>query len=215
LPAEQTTTFENIYEPEGRKQFVRGIAAPIGVSDIPAHFLRAPLVHLAPIIGEGDPGIAHLFKDAIVLLTLQGWLRRVDADGRVRFKRWHDPNPLKWIDMVVFSEEDIVEDPDMEQNFAQSVSNLFVTRAERGGTYYRNGDPLTYDTPQVPMVNPTGAGDVFAASLLASLPALNYDLFAATRVAARLGAICVTRPGLEGTPTPEEAQMALREAVRA
>jgi hypothetical protein len=214
LPAEQTTTFENIYEPEGRKQFVRGVAAPIGVSDIPTHFLQAPLVHLAPIIGEGDPKIAHLFNNSTVLLTLQGWLRRLEPDGRVRFKRWYDPDALKSIDIVVFSEEDIVEAPDMEQDFVKSVSNLFVTRAERGGTYYRNGEPLSYDTPQVEMVNPTGAGDVFAASLLASLPAMKNDLLRATKVAARLGAICVTRPGLEGTPTSEEVQAALQEAVQ-
>lgn len=214
LPADQTTTFENIYEPEGRKQFVRGIAAPINVSDVPAHFLKAPLVHLAPIIGEGDPKIAHLFKDSTVLLTLQGWLRRLEPDGRVRFKRWYDPDALKSIDIVVFSEEDIVEAPDMEQDFARSVRNLFVTRAEKGGTYYRNGEPHSYDTPQVKMVNPTGAGDVFAASLLASLPAMNNDLFNATKAAARLGAICVTREGLEGTPTAEEVQAALQEAVQ-
>lgn len=214
IPAEQTTTFENIYEPTGRKQYVRGIAAPINAGDIPAHFLRAPLVHLAPIIGEGDPQIAHLFRDATVLLTLQGWLRRLDGGGRVRFKRWFDPDVLRSIDTVVFSEEDIVEAPDMEQSLAQAVSNLFVTRAERGGTYYRGGEPVAYSTPQVEVVNPTGAGDVFAAALLASLPALNQDYFAATRVAAQLGAISVTRFGLEGAPTPQEAQAALQEAVR-
>lgn len=214
LPAEQTTTFENIYEPSGRKQYVRGVAAPIGVGDIPSHFLRAPLVHLAPIIGEGDPQIAHLFRESTVLLTLQGWLRRVEDDGRVRFKRWFDPDVLRSIDAVVFSEEDIVEAPDIEQSFAQSVSNLFVTRAERGGTYYRSGEPNAYTTPQVEMVNPTGAGDVFAASLLASLPSLNHDFFAATKVAAALGAISVTRFALEGAPTPQEVQAALHEAVQ-
>jgi sugar/nucleoside kinase (ribokinase family) len=214
IPAEQTTTFENIYEPGGRKQYVRGIAAPISARDIPAHFLRAPLVHLAPIIGEGDPQIAHMFRNATVLLTLQGWLRRVEADGRVRFKRWFDPYALRSIDIVVFSEEDIVEAPDMEQAFAQSVSNLFVTRAERGGTYYRNGEPNSYGTPQVEVINPTGAGDVFAAALLASLPALNQDFFAATKVAAHLGAISVTRFALEGAPTPQEAQAALQEAIQ-
>jgi sugar/nucleoside kinase (ribokinase family) len=215
LPAQETTTFENIYEPGGRKQFVRGIAAPIEVGDIPAHFLRAPLVHLAPIAGEGDPQIAHLFKEATVLLTLQGWLRRIEEDGRVRFKRWFDADVLKSMNIVVFSEEDIVEAPDMEQAFAQSVSNLFVTRAERGGTYYSQGSAQTYSTPQVELFHPTGAGDVFAASLLASLPALNYDYAAATKVAAHLGAVSVTRFGLDGAPTREEAQAALQEAIRA
>ncbi len=214
LPAAQTTTYENIYTPSGRVQYVRGVAAPIGAEDLPAHFLGAPLVHLAPIADEIDPQIAHQFKDATVLLTLQGWLRRWDTDGRVHFKRWYDPAVLESIDIVVFSEEDIVESPQMEREFAGSVKHLFVTRAEKGGTYYHDGEPIDYTTPQVELINPTGAGDVFAASLLASLPALDNNLLAAIRVAAQLGAISVTRYLLDGAPTADEVQAALKEAVR-
>ncbi len=214
IPAEETTTYENLYSPAGRVQYVRGVAAPISAANLPARFAAAPLVHLAPIAGEIDPQMAHCFKDATVLLTLQGWLRRWDADGRVHFKRWYDPDVLKSINIVVFSEEDIVESPQLEQEFAGSVEHLFVTRAEKGGTYYHNGVPTDYTTPLVELVNPTGAGDVFAAALLASLPALDHDLNAAIRVAARLGATAVTRFALEGAPTRYEVEAALAEAVR-
>lgn len=213
LPAAQTTTYENIYLPSGRVQYVRGVAAPITAAALPAHFLGAPLVHLAPIADEIDPQIAHQFKDSTVLLTLQGWLRRWDTDGRVHFKRWYDPSVLESIDVVVFSEEDIVESPQMEREFAGSVKHLIVTRAEKGGTYYHDGVAHDYTTPPVELVNPTGAGDVFAASLLASLPAMNNDLLAAIRVAARLGATSVTRYLLDGAPTADEVQAALKEAV--
>ena len=213
IPAAETTTYENIYLPTGRVQYVRGVATPISTKDIPADLLGAPLVHLAPIADEVNPQIAHSFKDATVLLTLQGWLRRWDADGRVHFKRWYDPDVLKSIDIVVFSEEDIVESPQLEAEFAGSVKHLFVTRAEKGGTYYHDGEAFEYTTPQVELVNPTGAGDVFAAALLASLPALNNNIHAAIHVAARLGAIAVTRNLLEGAPTPDEVQAALKEAA--
>lgn len=212
LPAPETTTYENIYLPTGRVQYVRGVAAPIGAAEVPPHFLGAPLVHLAPIAGEIDPQIAHTFKNSTVLLTLQGWLRRWDAEGRVSFRRWFDPDVLKSINIVVFSEEDIVESPQLETEFAGAVEHLFVTRAEKGGTYYHWGNPFHYTTPHVELVNPTGAGDVFAAALLASLPALNNDLHAAIHVAARLGAVAVTRNLLEGAPTPDEVQAALRDA---
>lgn len=212
LPADATTTFENIYEPGGRKQYVRGVAAQINPSDIPAAWLKAPLVHLAPIAGEGDTQIAHVFKDSMVLLTLQGWLRNIGADGLVSFKRWMDADTLRAIDIMVYSEEDIVQAPELEQAFIDNVEHLFITRAERGGTYYHNGEPFEYSTPQVELVQPTGAGDVFAAALLASLPQLDYNMLAAVRVAARLGATAVTRDGLEGAPTPQEVQQALAEA---
>jgi sugar/nucleoside kinase (ribokinase family) len=211
LPAADTSTFENIYNPTGRIQYLRAVASKITPADIPSHWLNAPLVHLAPLTDEVDPNIAHHFQNATVMLTLQGWLRKWDADGRVRFKRWFDSEILKDIDIVVFSEEDVAEAPELEQEFAGAVRHLFVTRAEKGGTYYHNGAPTNFSTLQVEMVHPTGAGDIFAAGLLSALYVLNGDYAAATQVAARLAAISVTRFGLESAPTAAEVQEALAE----
>lgn len=211
VPSEATSTFENIYTRTGRIQYLRPVAAKIGVADVPEAWLTAPLVHLAPLTDEVDPRIVRLFPDSLVLLTLQGWLRQWDTEGRVRFKRWFDADLAREIDIVVFSEEDIAEDPTLEADFAGAVEHLFVTRAERGGTYYHRGVPTTYSTPQVTLVHPTGAGDVFAASLLCALHVLG-DMKSATHVAAALGAISVTRFGLESAPTPQEVQHVVAEA---
>lgn len=208
LPAGSTSTFENIYEPGGRIQYIRGVASKITTAHIPPSWLSAPLVHLAPLTDEVDPQIAHQFTDATVMLTLQGWLRRWDTDGRVRFKPWFDADVLQDIDIVVFSEEDIAEAPELEAQFAGVVKHLFVTRAEHGGTYYHDGVPTSYATPQVELLHPTGAGDVFAASLLCALHATG-DITRATRVAAQLAATSVTRLGLDSAPTPTEVDQAL------
>lgn len=211
LPAESISTFENIYTPSGRIQYLRQVAARITAADVPESWRDAPLVHLAPLTDEVDPNIAFEFLNATVLLTLQGWLRRWDADGRVHFKRWFDPNVLKAIQIVVFSEEDIVEAPELEAEFAGAVEHLFVTRAERGGTYYHWGEPVQYTTPQVELVHPTGAGDVFAAGLLCALRAFEGNIQVATQVAAALAATSVTRVGLESAPTAQEVERVLSE----
>jgi sugar/nucleoside kinase (ribokinase family) len=212
LPGTATSTFENIYGPNGRVQYIRGVADRLTGVAVPDTWKAAPLVHLAPLTDEVDPSIAHLFPDATVMLTLQGWLRKWDSDGRVRFKRWFDRDVLKSIDIVVFSEEDIAEAPDLEAEFAGAVEHLVVTRAEHGGSYYHRGERSEYETPQVTMVHPTGAGDVFAASLLSSLRMLGGNMPAALRVAAKLGANSVTRVLLDSAPTPEEVREALAEA---
>jgi len=212
LPADSTSTFENIYGPAGRTQYIRGVASKIMPKDIPSEWLSVPLVHLSPLTDEVDPQIAHLFKNATVMLTLQGWLRRWDANGRVHFKPWFDPDVLREIDIVVFSEEDIAEAPELETQFAGAVEHLFVTRAERGGTYYYKGQPGSYETPQVELVHPTGAGDVFAASLLCALH-LTGDMAFAIRIAAQLAATSVTRVGLDGAPTSDEVQSVLTGAT--
>lgn len=211
LPADSTSTFENIYNPTGRVQYLRGVASKIAAKDVPPAWKTSPLVHLAPLTDEVDPQIASTFPDAMVMLTLQGWLRRWDADGRVRFKRWFDAAVLENIQIVVFSEEDVAEAPELEHEFASVVRHLFVTRAEKGGTYYYNGQPTVFTTPQVEMVHPTGAGDVFAASLLCALHLLDNNVDLAVRVAAKLAAISVTRVGLASAPTPDEVRAALAE----
>lgn len=212
LAADSTSTFENIYEPGGRIQYIRGVAAPLRAEDLPREWLAAPLVHLAPLTGEVDSRIARHFPQATVMLTLQGWLRQWDASGRVVFKRWFDPDILRDIDIVVFSEEDIREAPELEREFAGAVEHLFVTRAERGGTYYHRGQPIPFSAPAVEQLHPTGAGDIFASTLLAGFSRLNGDMLAATRAAARLAAISVTRVGLDSAPTAAEVERALAEA---
>jgi sugar/nucleoside kinase (ribokinase family) len=212
LPADSTSTFENIYTLEGRVQYIRGVAHSLTAEHVPLAWRAASLVHLAPLTDEVDPQIAHAFPNATVMLTLQGWLRRWDASGRVHFKRWFDPDVLRSIDIVVFSEHDIAEAPELESLFARSVETLVVTRGERGGTVYTRGRRREYGTPEVEVVEPTGAGDVFAASLLSGLRVLRGDMDAAIRVAARLAATTVTRDGLEGAPTADEARDAIAEA---
>ncbi|RMG78480.1 MAG: ribokinase [Chloroflexi bacterium] len=211
LEAEATSTFENIYTPEGRQQYIRGVANKITVADIPEVWRTTPYVHLAPLTGEVDPDIVFAFPNATKLLTLQGWLRYWEDDGLVQFKRFYDEHVLSALDIVVFSEEDIREAPDMEAQYAAVVKNLIVTRAAHGGTYYHQGQPFNYSTPQVEEVNPTGAGDVFASALLAALSHVGGDMHKALQVAAQLGAIAVTRFFLEGAPTPDEVQKTLME----
>lgn len=215
VDAAETTTFENIYLPEGRIQYLRGRAAPPTLNDVPHEWLSAPLVHLGPLDEEVDPRIAQHFSSATTLLTLQGLLRRWDETGRVYFKRWFEPEALKAINLVVFSEEDIIAAPELENEFAGAVEHLLVTRADKGGTYYHKGQSYPYDTPQVEVINPTGAGDVFAAALLCALHVFRDESNAMQRaihVAAHLAATSVTRFTLEGTPTPEEVRDALDSA---
>lgn len=209
LPAAATSTFENIYTDTGRVQYVRGVAERIRPEHIPADWRDVPLVHLAPLTDEVDPQIAHLFPDATVLLTLQGWLRRWEADGQVKFKRWFDAEVLRSINIVVYSDQDTAEAPDMDAALIDATEHVVVTRAEHGGTYYNAGNETHYDTLQVEVVNPTGAGDVFAGALLSGLRVLDGDMLAAINVAARLGAISVTRWALDGTPTPAEVKDAI------
>jgi sugar/nucleoside kinase (ribokinase family) len=211
---EATTTYENIYTPDGRTQFIRSRAETLNSADIPSAWLSVPLVHIAPLNDEIAPEIIYQFPNAIKMVTLQGWLRQWDETGQVSFKRWYDKDILNEVDIVVFSEEDIQEAPELEHEYAETVRHLIVTRGEKGGTYYHQGTAIPYKAIDVATEHLTGAGDVFAAALLATLFVTNQtdkltELPTALQVAARLGAISVTRSGLDSAPTLEEVQHAL------
>lgn len=212
-PAERTTTFTLAYTDEGRRLTLRDRAGVLDLGDVPDAWRRAPFVHLAPIADELDASLLSGFPAAQVLLTPQGLLRTWDKAGRVRFRRWLDPSLLRFVAIVVMSEEDIADEPGLEDQFAAHVRHVFITRAERGGTYYCDGVPINYGSTPSQMLYPTGAGDIFAAALLATLVRTSGDMRRATRVAAQLGATSVLRPGLKGVPTPQEAEIALATTV--
>lgn len=213
IPAESTSTFENIYTETGRQQMIRGVAKKLTWEHLPEHWRKASMVHFAPLTGEIDP--AHWFNkfpDARTLMTAQGLLRVWGDDDVVRFKSWLDHDALQHLDWLVLSEEDIAQAPHLEQAYVDAANHLVMTRAENGGTYYHNGQTQTYITPQVEVIQPTGAGDVFAAGLLVGLHLSGGDVAASLALGAQLGAIAVTRDGWDGAPTPEEVQSALKSS---
>jgi sugar/nucleoside kinase (ribokinase family) len=208
-PAPETSTFENIYHQSGRTQYLHHRAAPLTPDLVPEAWRGIKLVHLAPLTDEVDPALIDAFPDATIMVTPQGWMRQWGADKRVFFKRFADENVLRRVDMVVMSKQDIVEAPELEQEYAPIVKHLFVTDGANGGTYYHYGTPHHYEAYPVEEIEPTGAGDVFATALLASLPFVNHDMLKAVQVAARLAAFSVTRHGIENTVTADEVQAAL------
>ncbi len=205
--AEATTTFRNAYHNGIRTQTVFGVAAPLSYDSIPVGWTNAPLVHLAPLVNEVDPQIVKHFRDKTILLTPQGYMREWGEDGLVHFKRWLDAEMLADVNILVLSNQDIAEAPELEQEYAQAVEWVFVTDGENGGAYYHNGQRRTYDAVPSDEVDPTGAGDVFAAALLASL--LEYEMDTAVRVAAYLAARSVTLPGVY--PFTEQEVQAARD----
>lgn len=211
LSADSTTTFENIYKNRQRTQYVHGFAKSLSYDDIPQEWRTAPLVHLAPLVNEVDLTIPEQYPDATVLLTPQGLLRKWDDTGLVRFKRWLDVDALKHIDIVVFSKQDILDAPELEQEFAAVGNHVVVTDGENGGTYYNKGEAIPYAAYPVEEIDPTGAGDVFAAALLSSLLTFKGNMTKALQVAARLAAQTVTRKGASPAFNTEDVQQILKD----
>ena len=204
-PAENSLTYENVYSDSGRTQYIRATANFLRYSDVPVGWTQAPYVHLGPLAAELDPReVAEHFPKATIMLTPQGMMRDWSDDGQVKFRRWFDERALEQIDIVVYSEEDVSQYPQFTDAARRVCKHLVVTNGRKGGTYYHAGGSMHYDSLLVTPQDLTGAGDVFAASLLGALPMLSGDVAKAVQVAGKLAAYSVTRAGLASAPTADE-----------
>jgi sugar/nucleoside kinase (ribokinase family) len=210
VEAPQSTVFVNTYSGDVRRQELRHRAALLTPAHVTDDLRQASIVHLGPLDDEVDPALINAFPGAFVAGTPQGWMRAWDEQGIVHPKPWsHAEILLPGLNATIFSEEDIGRDAALEAYYASLSPLLVVTRAAKGCTVYRRGEPpLNVPAPTVPVLDATGAGDVFAGIFLVMLRRTG-DVLRAANVATQLASISVTRPGLEGTPQPDEIRRVL------
>jgi sugar/nucleoside kinase (ribokinase family) len=213
IPSEFSTTFENVKTAQGRKQTLHHQAAKINFEHIPSIWRNAPIVHLAPIAQELDSKLAGQFPTSLVGVTPQGWMRAWDESGRVQACAWENSEQiLGQAGSVVMSVEDIARDLELAESMAHQTRILCLTEGELGSVLYWNGDRRRFRPPVVEELEPTGAGDIFAAAFFVRLWKTR-DPWEAARFATNLAAYSVTRPGLRGIPTKQEIESCLMEVL--
>jgi len=205
-PSGQTTTFENRYEASGRTQILQARATSLNMQSIPRSWLGASLVHFAPIINEIDLECLHAFPDALRCITPQGWLRTWQEQGRIALRNWQMLEPfLAHADVTVLSIEDVQGDEDAVQALGARCPVLAVTRGPSGASIFAQGERRELPAPQVEIVDPTGAGDIFAAAFFIHFHETG-NVWEAGQLANRIAAASVTRKGLASTPSPLEIE---------
>jgi len=209
--AESSTSFENVYTSNGRIQYIRSFAANLDFHHIPEPWRSAPIVHLAPVAKEVEPSLVRNFTSSLIGVTPQGWLRDWDRQGRVTYGEWPEATfVLGRAGAAVISTEDVLCDETRIEEMASASRLLAVTEADKGTRLFWNGDVRRFRAPEVTEVDPTGAGDIFAAAFFCRLYATR-DPWESARFATQLAAFSVTRPGLSGIPTPDEINACLVE----
>jgi hypothetical protein len=191
-PAERTTRFLNVSQGDSRTQWVTALARPLDCGTIVAPAppptpgaslaaspagasARVRVLHVAPIAREVDLGEAIRAVDAeVVGVTPQGLIRQWGEDGRVA----HVPLTLAdgrdevaaGIHVVVMAED--------ERPFVEALTRavrrhggiVVVTKGSQGCLVETAGGAQAVPAlPVVEAVDRTGAGDVFAATLLVGL----------------------------------------------
>ncbi len=213
-----TTTFVNRYSSEGfRTQYLRDRAADLLVEDIPMAWRDAPIVLFGPLAQEFTPELVRGFprgQGRILAATPQGWLRRWDDDGRVWPTPWIAAEEvLPLLDALILSHDDLLPFADGNRADADAILTrwsmhvplLVATDGRHGATLFRHGVTERFPAYAASEVDPTGAGDVFAAAFLVHL-SRHGDPRQAVDFANCVASLSIEKQGAAGIPTMEEVE---------
>jgi sugar/nucleoside kinase (ribokinase family) len=163
-----TTRFVNDYGPDGtRRQVVTARAEDVDLEPLPRAWRDPDALLLGPLVGELGGVAATALEAGCVGAIAQGYVRAIDGDGQVSAGEWERPErDLQGVHVLFLSEHDLPGADERARQLLGQVPMVALTRGWRGLTLLtRQG---AHEVPSLPRpeVDPTGAGDVFAAAFL-------------------------------------------------
>jgi hypothetical protein len=207
VPAPQSTTFENVYHDGVRYQKWLAGGAPLTTDQIPKEWRNAPVVHLAPMAQEISPAMCGYFRSNLVCVTMQGWLRGQDDRNNVIFQP--HPDLEKWlahIDIMVLNLADVQGDQDMLDHFLNTAQLGVETLGPEGCRVYHRGTVTHIPVQPMKEVDPTGAGDIFAAAFFIRYRQTR-EVIAAAQFANACASLSVTKVGMDSVPFLDEVEL--------
>ena len=210
IPSESTTTFENRYTEGRRVQHVWAKGSPIEAGDVQPECRNARIVLLGPVLDEVSVDLANIFDKALVGFCAQGWLREVLPDGLVVRRCWRASESVRGVDVVVVSDEDIEDDEGVLERWQQEASIIVVTEGKGGARVYSEGRWQRIGAFPHEEVDPTGAGDIFAASFVIALDEAR-SVEAAARFAVAASGLSIEAAGTASVATRQDIERVLVE----
>lgn len=212
---EHGPVFENIERDGHRRQRWLSKSDPVPPASLPAEWRRSRGWLLGPVAGElGDQWASVPEASAIVGLGWQGMLREFSDDGWVRRVAPTASGLAGAAGLVCASVDDFAPGTALENLRLVAPSAVVVLTAGADGGFAMAGrKKVTYAAlPAPPVVDPTGAGDVFLAALMAAwLLTGELATARALRFAAAAGSCAVEGAGLSGVPTRAAVTARLRD----
>lgn len=173
-----STTVSFIYDKNGNRQVkIEKEGGAISEKLLPREIFDADIIFICPIVHEISSRLVSFIvkknKSGLIVATPQGWLRDWRKErGRIFQKKWNNAKEiLPHTDVLVISEEDIQEDKsalDLYKILTKKGGIIVVTQGSKGATAYRGKEIVSSKSYPAKVVDPTGAGDIFAASFAIS-----------------------------------------------
>ncbi|HUG16423.1 MAG TPA: PfkB family carbohydrate kinase [Thermomicrobiales bacterium] len=207
-----TTTFTNDDVAGRRSQTLHAWGGEIDLNGLPPLWRSSPALHLAPVAQEIDPRQTQRLAPTFLGCTPQGWMRQWHPDrlGQVRTSALRLPAELvSRIDAMVVSSEESTHARDILHAIGQR-GLVAVTRGQQSTALIDRGRETSIPAMRVPVVDATGAGDVFAGCLFASRAA-RQSVAASARFATAAAALKVAGRGVLSVPRREDVERLIDE----
>jgi len=214
VAADSTTQMRNVYDGESRRQEMPQRANEVGSEHLPDAWRSAPIVLLGPVAGELNNSLASAFSRSLVGAGAQGWLRGTAPDGRVQRvppQNWNASPVLQGAAALFASDEDVSAEHAQEalRLWCDAVETVAFTRGYSGADVCYRGEWRHIGAFPANAVDPTGAGDVFAAAFLIRLHETS-DPWESTRFASCAASLVVEGEGVTAVPDREMVEARLR-----
>ncbi len=203
-----TTTFQNLYDAGHRKQLLAARGGEIANTDIPDYWNSPPIVVICPLARELSADTCSWFPESTTGLVLQGFFRRWDEYGVVNVHPELPPLVESRAALAIASHYELSA---QEARAWNDLADVVVrTRGPEGAELYSARDMSDVATPPVDEIDPTGAGDVWAAAYLIRLRETG-DVETAARFASATASLSVTGVGLSGIPARRDVEEAVAQ----
>ncbi|HSE93779.1 MAG TPA: PfkB family carbohydrate kinase [Methylomirabilota bacterium] len=209
VPAPRTTLFAHRVHDGRRALRIEAAARPLSGADVPQDWREAEMVLLAPVIAEVDVDLIAAFPEAAVGADAQGWLRGVGPGGEVVAQPWTPPRALFGrLQALFLSREDVLGHEAQVTEWIQRLPVVVVTAGADGALLYVNGERYEVRPRKSDEIDPTGAGDVFAAAFMVRYR-LDGDPWQASEVAACAAGLSVEGEAWSAVPDAAGLERAL------
>ena len=197
LPSESFTTFRHHHTQGERRLELETCGADITAADIPSAWRDLPCVFLVPVMGECDADLLCAFQESELIVGAQGWLRTVEADGRIRPSAPPEALLAARLLAVTLSEGDHPEAEALARRMARHCRLVALTRGDKAVTIFEKRGENDIPIAPVKQVRDTnGAGDVFTALL--GLRIMSGDTVRTAVTGAAQGATHYVAEGMAG-----------------
>ena len=211
------TLFENTYSAGIRKQKARP-GGYIHPADVPQAAFDAPGVLIGPVLQEVDPAIMRTPRSGCLMLDAQGFIRQLSTAGDIILRMTREAETaLRHCDILKVDAREaavITSTGDIETAggllYRMGPKIVIITRGRNGAYIYDGARHTQITAPEVDVVDPTGAGDVFSAAFLVRY-ITSGDLIAAGRFAVTAAALSTRGFGASALPSKTEISSLMKQ----